>query len=62
MTEVTEEQRIALLEYIAHLTTSDWPNLALDLQTLGFIPKEVRCSGCSFLMWPDTASPCPHPF
>ncbi|KAG2445378.1 hypothetical protein HYH02_008842, partial [Chlamydomonas schloesseri] len=41
MTEVTPEQRIALVEYIAHLSTQDWGKLALDLQTLGFIPPEV---------------------
>eukprot|EP00198_Chlamydomonas_reinhardtii_P007169 XP_001696505.1 predicted protein [Chlamydomonas reinhardtii] len=41
MTEVTPEQRIALVEYIAHLSTRDWGKLAVDLQTLGFIPPEV---------------------
>eukprot|EP00879_Flechtneria_rotunda_P002659 GHRR01002863.1.p1 GENE.GHRR01002863.1~~GHRR01002863.1.p1 ORF type:complete len:1118 (+),score=442.23 GHRR01002863.1:702-4055(+) len=41
MTEVTPEQRIALVEYIAHLTIQDWENVARDLQTLGFIPPEV---------------------
>ncbi|GFR43298.1 hypothetical protein Agub_g4364, partial [Astrephomene gubernaculifera] len=41
MTEVTPEQRLGLLEFIAHLTTQDWPRLACDLQTLGFIPPHV---------------------
>ncbi|GIM09389.1 hypothetical protein Vretimale_13253, partial [Volvox reticuliferus] len=41
MTEVTPEQRLALVEYIAHLSTQDWGKLAVDLQTLGFIPKSV---------------------
>ncbi len=35
MTEVTEEQRIALVEYIAHLTVEDWESVAQDLVTLG---------------------------
>ncbi|KAG2502091.1 hypothetical protein HYH03_000583 [Edaphochlamys debaryana] len=42
MTEVTPEQRLALVEYIAHLSTQDWEKLAVDLQTLGFIPPEVN--------------------
>lgn len=41
MTEVTEDQRLALVEYIAHLCTEDWANVALDLQRLGFIPADV---------------------
>eukprot|EP00775_Hariotina_reticulata_P007498 gene7498-7708_t len=41
MTEVTAEQRIALVEYISHLTTQDWENVARDLQTLGFIPADA---------------------
>eukprot|EP00878_Enallax_costatus_P013271 GHUV01013874.1.p1 GENE.GHUV01013874.1~~GHUV01013874.1.p1 ORF type:complete len:1255 (+),score=498.10 GHUV01013874.1:389-4153(+) len=41
MTEVTPEQRIALVEYISHLTTQDWENVARDLQTLGFIPADA---------------------
>ncbi|GLI70240.1 hypothetical protein VaNZ11_015086 [Volvox africanus] len=41
MTEVTPEQRLALVEYIAHLSTQDWRKLAVDLQTLDFIPKSV---------------------
>ncbi|KAF8071031.1 aarF domain-containing protein kinase [Scenedesmus sp. PABB004] len=41
MTEVTPEQRIALVEYIAHLSTQDWDNVARDLQTLGFIPADA---------------------
>ncbi|KXZ45805.1 hypothetical protein GPECTOR_50g599 [Gonium pectorale] len=41
MTEITPEQRLALVEYIAHLSTQDWEALAGDLQTLGFIPPEV---------------------
>lgn len=44
MTEITPEQRIALVEYISHLTTQDWENVARDLQTLGFIPADAgRC-------------------
>ncbi|MEW5303771.1 MAG: hypothetical protein WDW36_006430 [Sanguina aurantia] len=40
MTEVTPAQRIALVEYIAHLSTEDWYQVALDLKTLGFVPPE----------------------
>ncbi len=35
MTEVTEEQRIGLVEFIAHLTMEDWDGLTQDLVTLG---------------------------
>eukprot|EP00200_Dunaliella_tertiolecta_P007083 CAMPEP_0202368102 /NCGR_PEP_ID=MMETSP1127-20130417/294_1 /ASSEMBLY_ACC=CAM_ASM_000462 /TAXON_ID=3047 /ORGANISM="Dunaliella tertiolecta, Strain CCMP1320" /LENGTH=1245 /DNA_ID=CAMNT_0048963455 /DNA_START=1 /DNA_END=3738 /DNA_ORIENTATION=+ len=41
MTEVTVEQREALVSYIAHLINEDWAALAYDLQALGFIPKDV---------------------
>jgi aarF domain-containing kinase len=35
MTEVSEDQRIALVEYIAHLTVEDWEGVANDLVKLG---------------------------
>jgi predicted unusual protein kinase regulating ubiquinone biosynthesis (AarF/ABC1/UbiB family) len=35
MTEVSEDQRIALVEYIAHLTVEDWEGVAGDLVKLG---------------------------
>ena len=38
MTEVTEAQRIALVEFIAHLITENWEAVCTDLVTLGFIP------------------------
>ena len=38
MTEVTPEQSIALVEYIAHLSVEDWDAVAVDLRKLGFIP------------------------
>jgi aarF domain-containing kinase len=38
---VTPKQRAALLSYVAHLTSQDWPNVARDLQTLGFIPEDA---------------------
>jgi predicted unusual protein kinase regulating ubiquinone biosynthesis (AarF/ABC1/UbiB family) len=34
-TEVAEEQRIALVEYIAHLTCEDWEAVSNDLVLLG---------------------------
>ena len=42
--QVTEEQRWALLEFIAHLSTEDWEAMTVDLQCLGFIPQSVRGS------------------
>jgi aarF domain-containing kinase len=38
---VTPRQRAALLSYVAHLTAQDWPNVARDLQALGFIPEDA---------------------
>eukprot|EP00983_Pelagomonas_calceolata_P081622 1155635-Pelagomonas_calceolata.AAC.5 len=35
ITEVTEEQQIALVEYIAHLTCEDWEAVSNDLVCLG---------------------------
>ena len=42
MTEVTQEQRIALIQFIAHLWSEDWGAVAVDLKHLGFIPMDVR--------------------
>ncbi len=39
---MTPDQRLALVEYIAHLCTADWANITKDLQRLGFIPPEVE--------------------
>ncbi|CAG9460317.1 unnamed protein product [Pedinophyceae sp. YPF-701] len=39
ITEVTEEQRATLLEYIAHLSTADWRRVAEDVVKLGFVPN-----------------------
>ncbi|GLC37542.1 hypothetical protein PLESTM_000600400 [Pleodorina starrii] len=39
MTEVTEDQRIALIEFIAHLTMEDWKGVSNDLLALGFMPE-----------------------
>lgn len=41
MTEVTESQRIGLVEFIAHLTMEDWDGLTNDLVTLGFMPETM---------------------
>jgi aarF domain-containing kinase len=41
MTEVTESQRIGLVEFIAHLTMEDWDGLTQDLVTLGFMPEDM---------------------
>ncbi|KAK9823974.1 hypothetical protein WJX72_006718 [[Myrmecia] bisecta] len=38
MTEVSSEQSIGLVEYIAHLSMADWEAVTLDLQKLGFMP------------------------
>ena len=40
--QITEEQRWAILEFIAHLSTEDWEAMTVDLQCLGFIPQSVR--------------------
>jgi len=39
MSEVTEEQRVSLVEYITHLSLEDWDGIADDLVTLGFVPE-----------------------
>ncbi|CAM9495053.1 unnamed protein product [Pylaiella littoralis] len=41
MTEVEEDQRYALLEYVSHLTAKDYEATLNDLIVLGFIPKEI---------------------
>ncbi|GAX83432.1 hypothetical protein CEUSTIGMA_g10857.t1 [Chlamydomonas eustigma] len=41
MTEVNENQRIGLVEFIAHLTMEDWDALFMDLVTLGFMPADM---------------------
>ena len=38
MTEVNENQRIGLVEFMAHLTMEDWDSLFKDLVTLGEPP------------------------
>ncbi len=39
MTEVAPERRIALVEYISHLSVQDWGGVAKDLVNLGFTPE-----------------------
>jgi aarF domain-containing kinase len=39
ITEVGEEKRFALLEYIAHISVGDYDALAVDLYNLGFVPE-----------------------
>ena len=39
MTEVGPDRRIALVEYIAHLSVQDWQGVAKDLVALGFAPE-----------------------
>ena len=41
ITEVTEEQQIALVEYIAHLTCEDWVAVSNDLVALGGWPCQT---------------------
>ncbi|KAG0591725.1 hypothetical protein KC19_1G196600 [Ceratodon purpureus] len=40
MTQVTEDQRYTLIEYISHLMNSDYPRVADDLVRLGFVPED----------------------
>lgn len=42
MTEVTEDQRLALVEYVTHLSAKEYSNTLGDLVKLGFIPEEVQ--------------------
>ncbi|KAK9866008.1 hypothetical protein WJX84_009124 [Apatococcus fuscideae] len=41
MTQVTPDQSIALVEYIAHLSVEDWDMIPYDLAQLGFLPPGV---------------------
>lgn len=41
MTEVSEERRLALLEYVCHLLAKDFDSSLNDLVTLGFIPEII---------------------
>lgn len=54
MTDVTPEQSIALVEYIAHLSAKDWEAVTRDLLTLGFIPEGTPAFACL----PEPAVPC----
>lgn len=46
--QVTPEQSLALVEYIAHLSVEDWDGIARDLRKLGFVPAGVAPSYCPF--------------
>lgn len=53
MTEVEPDKKIALLEYIGHLSTSDWDGVVADLYNLGFIPPgtpDLRENGMSVIL------------
>ncbi len=60
MTEVAPERRIALVEYIAHLSVQDWNGVARDLVNLGFTPEGESVSpiaaslhqACSYVLMP----------
>lgn len=41
ITEIKEEQRIALVQYVAHLLGKDYEATVDDLVKLGFLPKEL---------------------
>ncbi len=51
MTEVSEDQRIALVEFIAHLTIEDWDGVANDLVKLGEL--RARKLDASRLIFPQ---------
>uniref|UniRef100_A0A7S2V6P2 Protein kinase domain-containing protein n=1 Tax=Fibrocapsa japonica TaxID=94617 RepID=A0A7S2V6P2_9STRA len=42
MTEIPEDRRLALIEYVAHLNGKEYEETLGDLVTLGFIPKEIQ--------------------
>ena len=44
MTEIGEEQRIAFVEYIAHLSAKEYSKTLDDLVNLGFIPRALADS------------------
>lgn len=75
MTEVAPERRIALVEYIAHLSVQDWNGVARDLVNLGFTPEGESViniasdlhQACSYVLMPLSSlftcwilSPCMH--
>lgn len=41
MTTISEEQRIAFVEYIAHLSAREYDKTLNDLVNLGFVPREL---------------------
>ncbi|CEF98426.1 Importin-beta, N-terminal domain [Ostreococcus tauri] len=41
MTTISEEQRIAFVEYIAHLSAKEYDKTLADLVNLGFVPPEL---------------------
>ena len=41
VTEITQEQRIAFLEYVAHLSAKQYDQTIDDLVNLGFVPSEL---------------------
>lgn len=41
MTEISEDQRYAFVEYMAHLTAREYDNTLDDLVRLGFVPAEL---------------------
>ncbi|EIE22124.1 ABC1-domain-containing protein [Coccomyxa subellipsoidea C-169] len=52
MTEVAPERRLALVEYIAHLSVQDWAGVAKDLVNLGFTPEGAPDPGEAGLVEP----------
>ncbi|CAL8467304.1 g6841 [Coccomyxa elongata] len=52
MTEVAPERRLALVEYIAHLSVQDWAGVARDLVNLGFTPEGAPDPGEAGLVEP----------
>ena len=41
MTEISPDQRVAFIEYIAHLSARDYDKTLTDLVNLGFVPPEL---------------------
>lgn len=41
MTEISEDQRVAFVEYLAHLSARQYNETLDDLVRLGFVPKEL---------------------
>ena len=57
MTNVGPERRLALVEYIAHLSVQDWAGVARDLVNLGFTPEGAPTPSAALQVCPRCCYP-----